>query len=469
MASNEEILKFYDLHNIELYVRSLNDYGILVKSNGDFDFALCEKCSGPLLAHKKCIADEKTLHWTTDQSKLIISIINQDLAFMAALSKFDDRPSVSYCDICNKKMENRSVLDSHLKVVHGAQPKENVNSFMREVESKAVPRSPPAPSVLVKTPEIPVWSKDMKYEYIKSQIEAWDRDNRESDKKKFDRIVESFKKNAEVKELKTFATTIILSKLREYNKQTVPEILKLMDERFGRTKVEKIDQIVLQLKNEFKVEDDETEQSWWDKFDALMTDTKEIDLKENLDLFLSRWMILTGKQGKIISDQEEKVFRKEMKNVNDKEVFDVLEKSYKEEKLEGSRVENKTKKTSDTFYAKSFTRSRSFEKGRSNDRRSRRESKSLSRSSSYNGSNKRRSASRNRQRNSSSYNDKTDSVKKIYDKLDDQEKRLKNLENIFKEKKVHDTNFCSVERAPNDDLDLKSDVDIPYMSANVHT
>ena len=87
--------------------------------------------------------------------------------------------------------------------------------------------------MLTKIPEMPAWVKSMKFEYFKSQVEAWNKDNLESDKKKIDRLVESFKKNSETKDFKKFATTIILSKLRDYEKQNVNEILTLMENRFG--------------------------------------------------------------------------------------------------------------------------------------------------------------------------------------------------------------------------------------------
>ena len=38
------------------------------------------------------------------------------------------------------------------------------------------------PQVLMKTPEIPMWVKDMKFEYFKTQIVAWNKDNPETDK-----------------------------------------------------------------------------------------------------------------------------------------------------------------------------------------------------------------------------------------------------------------------------------------------
>ena len=48
--------------------------------------------------------------------------------------------------------------------------------------------------------------------------------------------------------MKAFASSLILSKLRTSEKQTVKEVLKLMEERYGRTKVEKVDDFIENMK-----------------------------------------------------------------------------------------------------------------------------------------------------------------------------------------------------------------------------
>ena len=65
----------------------------------------------------------------------------------------------------------------------------------------------------------------MKYEYFKCQIERWNQDSKETEKKKFDCLIESFKKNSEIDGLKNYATTVILSKCKTPEKQNVTEIL----------------------------------------------------------------------------------------------------------------------------------------------------------------------------------------------------------------------------------------------------
>ena len=59
------------------------------------------------------------------------------------------------------------------------------------------------------------------------------------------------------------------------------EILQILEERFCKTRLEKIDEVIKKLKTEFKVDEKDDEQSWWDKFESIVTDANEIDLENN--------------------------------------------------------------------------------------------------------------------------------------------------------------------------------------------
>ena len=172
---------------------------------------------------------------------MIIGTIAGDLVFQGALSRFDTRASVCTCDQCEIKMENPNALENHMRILHGIlipkrvqdvpmSQEQNLLKLVMQSQSQNV-----KPPMLVKSPDIPIWNKEIKFDYFKSQVETWDEDNKESEKRKFDRLVESFKKNNDIKDLKAFASSLILSKLRTSEKQTVKEVLKLMEERYGRT------------------------------------------------------------------------------------------------------------------------------------------------------------------------------------------------------------------------------------------
>ena len=99
MAKNSDIFTFYDLENIDKDLVDLESFGSIDKSNGDFIFEICPDCKGPLIAHKKCLTAEKTMHWKEDQVDMIRINVKQSQLYQVALGKFDQRRPVTNSDI----------------------------------------------------------------------------------------------------------------------------------------------------------------------------------------------------------------------------------------------------------------------------------------------------------------------------------------------------------------------------------
>ena len=118
MATEQDLLKFYDLNNLENYLSRLGDFGSIEKGTGVFQFLFCKDCKGSLLGHIRCHTKDKTLHWSREQIDLVIKIISENPLFEASMAKFDSRTSVSTCDICEVKLENRSILENHMRIMH---------------------------------------------------------------------------------------------------------------------------------------------------------------------------------------------------------------------------------------------------------------------------------------------------------------------------------------------------------------
>ena len=182
MASDDKILKFYDLENVESGENELGYYGEVDKFSGDFIFKECDGCKGPLYAHKKCLGKEKTLHWSPEQNNLILASIKENHIFKAALAKHDKRITASTCNVCEKRLANQSALETHLNIVHKVQSSGSFNMTEKmhlQDELKRVKTQIPnhhqqrqSPQILMKTPDIAIWIKPMEYEYYKSQVEA---------------------------------------------------------------------------------------------------------------------------------------------------------------------------------------------------------------------------------------------------------------------------------------------------------
>ena len=215
MASNADILKCYDFDNLEQYTAKLGNFGEIDKFTGQFLFKECSACKGPFLAHKTCLSEAKTLIWNEEQRSQIVQNIQENFVFQAALAKCDTRISATTCDGCEKRFSNRMIMENHLKIIHNFQ---GVKMEDKIIVSPWKSTNHQKPQMLMKTPEIPLWTKGMKFVYFKSQIEGWNSDNKETDKKKFDRIVESFKKNSDIEGLKSFVINVVLSKCRTLEK-----------------------------------------------------------------------------------------------------------------------------------------------------------------------------------------------------------------------------------------------------------
>ena len=130
-------------------------------------------------------------------------------------------------------------------------------------------------------------------------------------------------------------------------------------------------------------------------------------------------------------------------------MFSEFEKVYKNEKIEGNR-EGKTYATSEAFYTnqfKSYQRSNSYTRNpRSNstdgrgrpDDRGRSFDRSRNRSRNF-------SKSRDRSYNRTPGKGNDEIVKNLQNKMLQQDKRIQNLEDILKEKKIIETNLCVVD------------------------
>ena len=65
-------------------------------------------------------------------------------------------------------------------------------------------------------------------------------------------------------------------------------------------------------------------------------------------------MIVTAKQGNKITDDDDRLFRKEMKNVRDEEVFEKFESVFKEENMEGNRGSSK-QEISESYFTRNIS------------------------------------------------------------------------------------------------------------------
>ena len=91
---------------------------------------------------------------------MISSNILQSPIFQAALAKIDSRNMATFCDECNKKFANQIIFENHLQIAHNlSRIKTEGKDMKMMIQSQWNPQMAQKTQMLVKTLEIPMWSK----------------------------------------------------------------------------------------------------------------------------------------------------------------------------------------------------------------------------------------------------------------------------------------------------------------------
>ena len=95
------------------------------------------------------------------------------------------------------------------------------------------------PSKLVKPTKVPSWGTGMKYKAYKKSIEVWEQNNKDMpEPARYQEVIESIKQNKNIEDLARYAGEHIVGTLDTAERQNIKEILKLLDIKFGRTRLE---------------------------------------------------------------------------------------------------------------------------------------------------------------------------------------------------------------------------------------
>ena len=99
----------------------------------------------------------------------------------------------------------------------------------------------------------PVWIGG-DFERFKDEIEAWDKNNADSTMTKYADLVESLKKNKNIKENDI---NVIQDKARDVGDKSVAKVIEILEEKYRRTTVEKTKEIMKDIL-EFEMKKEET-------------------------------------------------------------------------------------------------------------------------------------------------------------------------------------------------------------------
>ncbi len=92
---------------------------------------------------------------------------------------------------------------------------------------------------LIKPAKVPSWSKGMQLRAFIKLIEVWMENNKDMpENSKYNEIIESLKKNKEIEGLALYIGEHVVGKLDTIEKQTVKELIELLNTKYGRTRLE---------------------------------------------------------------------------------------------------------------------------------------------------------------------------------------------------------------------------------------
>ncbi len=159
-------------------------------------------------------------------------------------------------------------------------------------------------------------------------------------------MIEELKKNKDIKGLQKFLADHILPVILNKNDQNVKKVIALLNERYGRTRTEKVEEAIEDL---FKFREDQFEDD--DELMLAMSELRKrrVDLEITFDELHIVWMLQKLKKRRKMENFELQTLREVVK-VNGPDVVKNFEEKFKEIRVEGKR---KSLKDSTTHYTES--------------------------------------------------------------------------------------------------------------------
>ena len=102
------------------------------------------------------------------------------------------------------------------------------------------------PNKLVKPAKVPSWCKGMKLQAYKKSIEVWMENNKDMpEAAKYQDIIESLKMNKDIEGLSLYIGEHVVGKLDTVEKQTVKGLIELLNTKYGRTRLNELEEIMV--------------------------------------------------------------------------------------------------------------------------------------------------------------------------------------------------------------------------------
>ena len=251
---------------------------------------VCELCTLPTLLHAD--AQGNRIHGACTR--------NQEITEDDALKEWAtyQKKMKAVRSWCKEEMRRQNLEDK-------------VNNMQKDMVTALKELTKGTTNKLIKPAKVPSWSKGMKLTPFIKSLEVWLENNKDlPEHSKYNEIIESLKLNKEIEGLSLYIGEHVVGKLDTVEKQTVKGLIDLLKTKYGRTRLEELEELMHDW-IKFNFNEYESEEEYLLAQEKLIArqDEKEVTLKE----WNTIWMMFGATQRQGTSDYHLQELRKVVK------------------------------------------------------------------------------------------------------------------------------------------------------------
>jgi hypothetical protein len=208
---------------------------------------------------------------------------------------------------------------------------------------------------VTKAKYVPTWV-GTDFERWKTDVLAWDKNNKDEHYAKCQDLIESLKKNSSIR---SHVLDVVLDGMKEQGNKMVVKVLELLSEKYSKTMVEKSKEVFDKVVN-FHMKDGKTCEEYWDRFHALIKEIEMVDIRAKFMYAFGILFVEEAARKGTINPEETQLLKSCMEQVSEKdrvpkhdvEAIPSLKNEFKHLKIENNRDLGKAKSAdiADTHY-----------------------------------------------------------------------------------------------------------------------
>ena len=204
----------------------------------------------------------------------------------------------------------------------------------------------PMTTQITKAKPPPIWIGG-DYERFREEVEAWDENNADSEMTKYGDLIESLKKNKDIKENDI---NVIQDKAKEIGDRSVKRVMDILEEKYRRTTVEKTKDTLKDILG-FEMKAEENFEEYWDRCEILLTKCNREKVNEKFYYMMAAMIVdKAEKNGKLTEEEKRRLNEAIEKEENsdrvpkdEETVIESLKKEVRKLKIENNRSDIATK------------------------------------------------------------------------------------------------------------------------------